>query len=725
MLKISKMLRLIILGAAICLAVNPSRAENFDPNDLSLLPAKDLLADIQKVKHIIDTTRAAYSSARGEVLVLGRAQSGKSTLIKLLTGRDNLAVEGHDPGATIFPVPSYDENTQLIFWECPGFLDEAQGNQAIINAFILERLVSDSKVEILLVLPDPDLDLRNNRSSRFYRAMEELTSIFVSEGELKSMLSTVVTHSARISPHVRVNTLLRETQNSFAGPIEISDVAKRLITFLHTTKNVLSSIPKTGHMDPQAVRTSIARAGLAHNAQIDIKKAINQAAREYVLQSALNLNDLLSGYMQTKAVRDFFGSCHKAIADCNEVQRLRVDLATKKSALLKLKQVGPDSPLEFVQILAPFIATEEIVNIVELLIFHKKLNHEVVFNIEEWAASFLDIVVPNVDSLIAPPKVTYAENGKSLRLSGFLVSISDIKGVLRNTTTQVQVLALNTIYLDDSLTIPSGDIFLVGNRWKVTKASCIDLSGLNGAYGQPGAPGGDFYGKSCQVINRQLLRIKNNGGDGHDGNLERETSHRVTAEKIDMRTAFCNLLFGKVFGANDPLTERVFQGLNQGRVVESCTIIEEKNTHFFCDEGTEAGAGGNICFTENGLVVAQEPGCGGKHGRYCNGAFVADRKLKMMVISKGVVPWWIYVTSLPNTSDICCTEKSACTTRSLCLSLENEWAQSTHYCLRIPSEGPPGKARSSSPIFDVVLNQWQENYSWQQETNVNEFVLAI
>lgn len=96
----------------------------------------------------------------------------------------------------------------------------------------------------------------------------------------------------------------------------------------------------------------------------------------------------------------------------------------------------------------------------------------------------------------------------------------------------VAVFALNTIFIDEDIVLPGGQIVFVAPQWEITGNRKIDLSGMNappnkarkcqllgrnGKPGLPGAPGGVFFGIGEKFINGPKLTVILNGGRGGNG----------------------------------------------------------------------------------------------------------------------------------------------------------------------------------------------------------------
>ena len=144
------------------------------------------------------------------VLVVGLTGSGKSTLVHALASKQltvciskhgdawevNVPVDelipgyaiGHGLGSvTSTPCSWHDRISNLVYWDCPGFLDSRGVTQEIINAFAIDQLLKPpSRIKILLAMQESDF--QNGRGSGALDRIEKLIGIIPDIEQLKQSL---------------------------------------------------------------------------------------------------------------------------------------------------------------------------------------------------------------------------------------------------------------------------------------------------------------------------------------------------------------------------------------------------------------------------------------------------------------------------------------------------------------------------------------------------------
>lgn len=169
------------------------------------------------------------------VLVLGTTGSGKSTLVHGLSGKKLTAEEGigsykinvvggvlpgftighHLDSATTIPVSWYDRTSNLVYWDCPGFMDSRGERQEIINAFAVDQLfTSPSRIGILLAIQESDFE--GARGMEVIKRFNKIISLIPNQEQLKRSLSLVVTKKidARFTSHEKLMGLLERSKKA-------------------------------------------------------------------------------------------------------------------------------------------------------------------------------------------------------------------------------------------------------------------------------------------------------------------------------------------------------------------------------------------------------------------------------------------------------------------------------------------------------------------------------
>lgn len=148
------------------------------------------------------------------VLVLGNTGSGKSTLINGLIGRKLVGIcdeegnakielaegeQGAKIGDTLISettVPKYwlNQNTNIGYFDCHGFGDNKGAEQDIANAVFIQQLFAITKeVKIILVAPEVQFDLNNERAVPVLKFINQIADLFPDIDEVSESLCLVVT----------------------------------------------------------------------------------------------------------------------------------------------------------------------------------------------------------------------------------------------------------------------------------------------------------------------------------------------------------------------------------------------------------------------------------------------------------------------------------------------------------------------------------------------------
>ena len=207
--RVISVLRVIFLTTAIF-----CKGEGADliQNEITPERVNALLTRIVNVeKQMQDNVRSHPNVSR--VIILGNTGSGKSTLVHAL-GRRPLKVEeeGSDlfiqveerhripefivrrgiEGGTQQPTSWFDPSTNLVFWDCPGFMDPSGVSRDIETLFAVERLFTPPcNIKILLTI-DKNAQ-QADRGQSIMKRLKNLRSFFTEEEQLQRAVSIVVT----------------------------------------------------------------------------------------------------------------------------------------------------------------------------------------------------------------------------------------------------------------------------------------------------------------------------------------------------------------------------------------------------------------------------------------------------------------------------------------------------------------------------------------------------
>lgn len=147
------------------------------------------------------------------VLVLGVTGSGKSTLVHSLVGVQPNVKKGAgkmelhiDPSEVLFgfqighgvssatttPGSYYDKRTNLVYCDCPGFMDSRGPSQDIVNAFSINQLFSPpSRIKTLLVIQESEIT--DGRAGAAFARFDKLMKLLPNFDELKRSVGLVLT----------------------------------------------------------------------------------------------------------------------------------------------------------------------------------------------------------------------------------------------------------------------------------------------------------------------------------------------------------------------------------------------------------------------------------------------------------------------------------------------------------------------------------------------------
>ena len=167
------------------------------------------------------------------VLVLGVTGSGKSTLVHSLAGKElisdkefELDVKGKDylPGlkighgvdsATTIPRSWYDQSNNLVYWDCPGFMDSRGEGQEIVNAFSIDQIFTKpSRIKIILAIQENELE--GERGNHTLNRLRKVLNILPDIKTVKDGLTIVVTHKVdhRFTAQKKLQGLLEKAKAS-------------------------------------------------------------------------------------------------------------------------------------------------------------------------------------------------------------------------------------------------------------------------------------------------------------------------------------------------------------------------------------------------------------------------------------------------------------------------------------------------------------------------------
>lgn len=210
-----------------------------------------LSSDIDHLEMCIKTTEERVHEQMNQgrksairVLILGTTGSGKSTLAHGLAGRPlegssvkkgrrviTIADDAELPGFTIghglasetsIPNVWHDKETNLIYCDCPGFMDSRGPEQEIVNAFAIDQLfTTGGRIKILLTIEESEFE--SVRGNGVIFRLNKLLGLVPRIEQLKQALVLVVTKgSGEFSSQDKVEGFVadayeEQTQRRYAG----------------------------------------------------------------------------------------------------------------------------------------------------------------------------------------------------------------------------------------------------------------------------------------------------------------------------------------------------------------------------------------------------------------------------------------------------------------------------------------------------------------------------
>ena len=206
--------------------------------ELPGLDLDQLLRDIQATEKKVQEKMQCGRPDSIRVLVLGTTGSGKSTLVHGLAGRpleansakkgrrtldvkgdplDGFSI-GHGLGSeTQVPNIWYDKQSNLIYCDCPGFMDSRGVGQEIVNAFAIDQLfASPSRIKILFAIQESDFE--GARGMEAIDRLNKLLTLVPNVGQLNQALILMMTKSSgAYSVQDKIEGLLADTKEEFSG----------------------------------------------------------------------------------------------------------------------------------------------------------------------------------------------------------------------------------------------------------------------------------------------------------------------------------------------------------------------------------------------------------------------------------------------------------------------------------------------------------------------------
>lgn len=498
-------------------------------------------------KSIIERTRSQIipTNTEGSLIILGPTGSGKSTLVHHLQG--SLVAQragfagfklyptrllpgfniGHDMAVgTKLPCLWFDNDNNIAVWNCPGFGDPRGSKEDIVNAFAINELLKGN-VKILLALPESSLI--DERGTRFFKLLNEITEAFSGDNQLAQNLSLVITHKSTDTGDLHEGIRELHEANS---PL-LTPAASTLLRILTENPTRFAAFPKPSQEGPfergrNQIRGSIRASQYVRDPMVNIR--VSPEGTLLVGAFGERLNNYLTEYMKTESAQRIISYCNKLIdGHSGTLSSLRQNFSNFVTTLQALNNVSSNSPGRFVEVLRPFINVDDISQAIDLLGFLKKIKNDIAYQTEHWSSSVRETIA-KINQLVPVPLWGYDNQLKLLSIKGPLISTGDINAALRQhpNPIRIQVYGLNEIVVDEDITSQGTSVFMIAPSWKVIGTRSLTLSGVNGTQGtdgahgtgqdgQPGGNGGNFYGKGFTFSGLERFTVLSNGGQGGRG----------------------------------------------------------------------------------------------------------------------------------------------------------------------------------------------------------------
>ena len=514
-----------------------------------------LQRDIQRIKERTLDRAAIYENTPKKVVVIGRAGIGKSTLIEGLAGE--LVAErkgalgplklraitplpdfeaGNGVIGTTLPAAWYDKDHETVFWDCPGFNGPGGDEENLRNGIAIHQLFTpQSEVKILAAIPEEDL--MDDRHVQLQQLFSRITELFPNDGQLQNSLSLIITKTTYDDDTLKEGLKeIKEKKLTF-----YNDRAKNLFNFLVDTPDRVTSFPVPRKVDAykldkekiyNALGEGITKTenSAVYTLNFTAQPNLDPGAKNLIGDLAENFNHYLTNHMETETYQRIINHCIQKIDKCTaSIGTLRTEL---KNLIEGLQQLPTHCEKGFVDGLKNIINVDDVKKIIDDINFLKNIKDKITCNIGSWKSALIDKIAEKFKNLTDEPKVEFVEATGILTLKGALIGMEDINKALRErpTTRELNVCALNTLFLDADLTKPGLSVSFIAPEWKINAPLTINLSGVPGEngpdglnprdHGKPGLcgkNGGHFLGLAYNIKQIHHLTVNTSGGKGGSG----------------------------------------------------------------------------------------------------------------------------------------------------------------------------------------------------------------
>ena len=252
------------------------------------------------------------------VIVMGHTGVGKSTLINLLA---NVPLEafcdeatgimrinapaflsgfkiGHSVASETAIPNKWRSPDGVVFWDCPGFLDNRGEAQEIANATFIKKLFDTPQVKIVIMVKESDII--DTRAPNLIQLIEQLEDFFAGDvSQIRTSVSLAVSHvlSTRQVRHIQgcIDRVIREAPG-------LNDARKSILELLKNNPiNIIRAPVIEGPIDVATIRGEItANLDAVRYAHAEAKLCLTPSAKAVALASYNELNNYIA-----RNVREF------------------------------------------------------------------------------------------------------------------------------------------------------------------------------------------------------------------------------------------------------------------------------------------------------------------------------------------------------------------------------------------------------------------------------------
>lgn len=452
------------------------------------------------------------------------------------------------------------------FVDCPGFEDSRNIVQAIINAYSIHRLLEKAdSTKILFVVKHAEFEA--SRAENFVTNLRRLGRMFANDiNKLLDGLCLVVTSITdleRVKDPVEseknsIERAYKDLEKIFGGMDQVDkggyteNEKQNSKKILHTLMNRQNK--KVGVFSfPKYTKTL---KNVLKNERNTIEGILGRLKPIKKSKPNLILND-----EGKNLIKDFFSNeltkCSEIFEKCDrdfEVSlKNYIKLKKKKLTSVKLrdhfKKVGEEIKIitsaeteAFVRIIGKFsqetndflLLDKSVKKLVKRFKFMEKIG--VGFNSEMGSLcskSAKDTIV-KIKTLSKKIKLMssykFEKVEKIIRLSGYIIGTSDLhEKILAQGLEKIEVFSFHSFLLDKDIEAFGANLIFFSPYWFRRGVVTINISGRDGENlsgqisendglpGNPGFPGGNFYGRYREIFGKRSFTIRANGGNGSNG----------------------------------------------------------------------------------------------------------------------------------------------------------------------------------------------------------------